>query len=95
MHLVLTMTRDHVEIDLAEPLFKSELSKQLKTGITFLACGGMLVLPAGKAGELAERTRSYGDLTEYLNIPQFYIAWFTSIAAHLTAATLILRGIFT
>ena len=92
---VLSVTKDHVEVDLAEPLFKSELSKRIRTGIIFIACGGMLILPAGKAIDLAERARSYGDLTEYLNIPQFYIAWFIAIMALLTAATLILRGIYT
>ncbi|MCY4462565.1 MAG: TRAP transporter small permease subunit [Albidovulum sp.] len=89
---VLSVAKDHIEVDLAEPLFSSELSKRIRTGLIFLACGGMLILPAGKVISLAERARSYGDLTEYLNIPQFYVAWFIAIMAHLTAAVLILRG---
>ena len=92
---VLSVTKDHIEVDLAESLFKSDLSKQIRTGIIFIACGGMLILPAGMAVDLAERARSYGDLTEYLNIPQFYIGWFIATMAHLTAAILILRGIYT
>ena len=42
---------------------------------------------------LAERARSYGDVTEYLGIPQFYIAWFIAVLTFVTALVLILRGL--
>ena len=42
---------------------------------------------------LAERARSYGDVTEYLGIPQFYIAWFIAVFTFVTALVLILRGL--
>ena len=42
---------------------------------------------------LAERARSYGDVTEYLGIPQFYIGWFIAVLTFVTSLVLILRGL--
>ncbi|MGB0961022.1 MAG: hypothetical protein ACPGVK_12300, partial [Halocynthiibacter sp.] len=42
---------------------------------------------------LAERARSYGDVTEYLNIPQYLIGWFIAAMTFLTAFVLLGRAI--
>ena len=84
----------HIAVDLLDGLFSNPLVARLKAGLISLACGGMLLWPANRVIVLAERARSYGDVTEYLNIPQFYIAWFIAIMTFVTAAVLILRGLF-
>ena len=43
---------------------------------------------------LAERARSYGDVTEYLGIPQFYIGWFIAVLSFVTAIVLVMRGLW-
>ena len=49
--------------------------------------------PAGRVVDLAFRARSYGDVTEYLAIPTFYIGMFIAVMTYLTAVVLILRGL--
>jgi TRAP-type transport system small permease protein len=86
-------TGGHIVVDLLDTVFINKLFIRIKSILINLICGGMLLWPAGKVVALAERARSYGDVTEYLNIPQFYIAWFIAIMTFITAAVLILRGL--
>ena len=44
---------------------------------------------------LAERARDYGDVTEYLAIPQFYIGWFIALMTFVSAFVLVARGLIT
>ncbi len=53
----------------------------------------MLIWPARQVLVLAERARSYGDVTEYLALPQFYIEWFIAIMTFITAIVLLVRGL--
>ena len=57
-----------------------------------LISGGLLLWPALRVWQLAGRAREYGDVTEYLHIPQFYIAYFIAIATFVTAVALLARG---
>ena len=66
---------------------------RLRDNFMYVICGALLILPAERVSVLAERARSYGDRTEYLNIPQFYIAWFIAVMTFITAFALIARGI--
>ena len=90
---VLSIRDGHIVVDLLDPLFHGSLINRLRDAIISIICGGLLILPAGRVLVLAERARSYGDLTEYLNIPQFYIGWFIAIMTYITAAVLLLRGV--
>ena len=47
----------------------------------------------GSETVLAERAREYGDVTEYLGIPQFYIAWFIAVFTYLTMTVLLARAL--
>jgi TRAP-type C4-dicarboxylate transport system permease small subunit len=82
----------HIAVDLLDPLFRG-LLQRLRDGAVHVSCGLMLIWPAMRAGDLAERARSYGDVTEYLGIPQFYPAWFIAVMAGIAALALIVRGI--
>lgn len=82
----------HIVVDLMDPLFSATLGK-LRDICINLGCGIVLLWPAWRVYELAERSRSYGDITEYLHMPQFYIGWFIACATFITALVMILRGI--
>ena len=92
---VLSVRDGHIVVDLMDPFYGSAFVERMRDAAISLACGAMLILPAERVLVLAERARSYGDLTEYLNIPQFYIGWFIAIMTYLTAIVLIVRGAVT
>lgn len=89
---VISWRGEHIVVDLLDPLFSPALAR-IRDAVINLACGIILFWPAIRVWELAGRAREYGDVTEYLNIPQFYIAYFIAIATFLTALTLLARGI--
>ncbi|EDQ32269.1 TRAP-type C4-dicarboxylate transport system, small permease component [Hoeflea phototrophica DFL-43] len=86
---------EHIVVDLLDPLFQRARIKRILDGVITLACGILLVWPAMRAFDLAERARSYGDLTEYLSIPVFYITWFIALMTLATAGAMALRGVVT
>lgn len=91
---VVSARNAHIEVDLLDSvLFRNARIKRARDSLVALACGLILILPARQAVVLAERARSYGDVTEYLAIPQFYIGWFIALMTWITAFTLILRAI--
>jgi TRAP-type C4-dicarboxylate transport system permease small subunit len=90
---VISFQGHHISVDLLDPIFARFRLERVRDGLISLACGGLLYFPARRIIDLAERARSYGDKTEYLNIPTFYIGWFIAISSFITAAVLILRGV--
>ena len=64
-----------------------------RDGVIALSCGLMLWFPAGRVVDLAYRARSYGDQTEYLQIPTFYMGMFIAAMTFLTSVILIMRGL--
>ncbi|MGB0961043.1 MAG: TRAP transporter small permease, partial [Halocynthiibacter sp.] len=82
----------HIAVDLLDPLYKSQTLIRLREAAVALACGVMLFFPAQRVWVLAERARSYGDVTEYLNIPQYLIGWFIAAMTFLTAFVLLGRA---
>jgi TRAP-type C4-dicarboxylate transport system permease small subunit len=90
---LLSARGQHIAVDLLDPLFARMRLDRWRDGIVNLACGVMLYFPAQRVIDLANRARSYGDQTEYLNIPTFYIGWFIAIMSFATALVLILRGL--
>lgn len=83
----------HISVDLIDGLFDRLNLARLRDGFVNLACGVMLYWPAQRVVVLAERGRSYGDVTEYLSIPTFYVEYFIAIMTFLTALVLVLRGL--
>jgi len=89
---MVTWKGKHIVVDLMDPLFSPTLAK-IRDILINLACGIVLLWPALRVYQLAERSRSYGDITEYLHMPQFYIGWFIAFATLITALVMILRGV--
>jgi len=92
---IISGTQEHIVVDLADPLFTNKWAIRIRDTLVNLICGAMLFWPAKKVWELAERARDYGDVTEYLAIPQFYIGWFIAAMTILSAIVLLARGLIT
>ncbi|OED40089.1 hypothetical protein AB833_12985 [Chromatiales bacterium (ex Bugula neritina AB1)] len=90
---VLSARGEHIVVDLLDSFIRHPLITRIRDSLMYIICGALLVLPAERVSVLAERARSYGDTTEYLNIPQFYIAWFIAAMTFITAVVLVLRGL--
>lgn len=82
----------HIIVDLMDPFFGPRAAK-LRDILIDLICGIVLFWPARRVWDLAERSRDFGDVTEYMGVPQHYIGWFISAFAFVTAITLVVRGL--
>ncbi|WP_101065793.1 TRAP transporter small permease [Roseovarius salinarum] len=90
-----SVTNYHICVDLTDGLFQRYRLEKLRDGLILIASGVMLFWPTQRVIVLAERTRSYGDVTEYLAIPQFYIMWFIAIATGIAAVSMVVAGLLT
>ena len=90
---VLSGREGHISVDLADGIFDRFNLARVRDGFVNLVCGVMLYWPAQRVVVLAERGRSYGDVTEYLSIPTFYVEYFIAIMTFVTALVLVLRGL--
>ncbi|WP_299887875.1 TRAP transporter small permease [uncultured Ruegeria sp.] len=83
---------ENIVVDLLDPFFSERLAL-MRDSLIDAVCGIVLVWPAVRVWELAERSRRYGDVTEYLKLPQFYVGWFISIFVALTAIAFLARSV--
>lgn len=90
---VLSARGGQISVDLADGLFARAGLARWRDVLVDLACGAMLIWPAERVWVLAERSRSYGDVMEYLGMPLHYTGWFIAVMTGLTALVLILRGL--
>jgi len=89
---VISLHGGHISVDLIDPYLPARV-RRIRAIMLAAVSGLLLIWPAGQVGKLAERARDYGDVTEFLLIPTFYLTWFIAIATYITAATLILRAV--
>ena len=89
---MVTWRGGHITVDLLDPVFPRILAR-LRDILIDLACGLALLWPAKRVWDLAERARSYGDVTEYLGFPQYIPGWFIAAFTLITALTFLARGI--
>jgi len=89
---VLSGREGHIAVDLLDGPFARLNLQRWRDGLVALACGAMLLWPAKRVLDLADRARSYGDQTDYLEIPTFYVAWFIAAMTFIAAVVLIVRG---
>lgn len=89
----ISATNGHIAVDLTDGIFHRLKLERLRDGVIYLACGVMMWWPVQRVWVLAERQRDYGDVTEYLNIPQFYVGWFIAGAGFLAMLAMIVVGI--
>jgi len=79
---VISWRSEHISVDLLDRFFSPRMHR-IRNGLI------------QRVSVLAERAASYGDVTEYLGIPQTYVAWMIAISAFITALVFIARGLHT
>ncbi len=89
---IVTWKGSHIVVDLLDPFFSLAVAR-VRDIVIDLMSGILLLWPAKRVWELAERARDFGDVTEYLGFPQFVIGWFIAFFAFVTALVLIARGV--
>ncbi|MCB1366225.1 MAG: TRAP transporter small permease subunit [Rhodobacteraceae bacterium] len=82
----------HIIVDLMDPLFSRRMA-HIRDTLIDLACGVILIWPAIRVWEIAERARMFGDVTEYIGFPQYLPGWFIAFFTMITAIVFIIRGI--
>ena len=89
----LSFRGQHISVDLADGLFSRLALARWRDVLVALLCGAMLLLPAQRIWVLAERSRSYGDVMEYLRMPVHFLGWFIAVMTGITAIVLIIRAV--
>lgn len=90
---VLSAQNGHIAVDLLDGPFQRFKLERVRDAVVALACAAMLWWPAGRVVDLAERAKGYGDVTEYLEIPTYYVAYFIAAMTYLTAVALVGRAL--
>lgn len=82
-----------ISVDLLDGAFRAKGLSRVRDVLVSLFCGVVLFWPASRVYDLAERSRSYGDRTEYLDLPVHYLEWFIAAMTLLTGIALIGRAV--
>ncbi len=90
---VLSATNAHIAVDLLDGPFRKFHRERWRDAAVALICAVILWYPAGRIVDLAEHARSYGDVTDYLAISTFYIAYFIAAMTYITSLALLGRGL--
>jgi TRAP-type C4-dicarboxylate transport system permease small subunit len=89
---IVSWRSEQIVVDLLDPFYSVPIAR-IRDILVDLICGAILLWPAWRVVQLAKRALDYGDTTEYLNIPQFYIGYFIAAATMITALVLIVRAV--
>jgi len=82
-----------IAIDLLDPLARRWGVTCLQRGLVDLCCGVLLLWPARRLWVLMERAHDYGEVTEFLQVPQYGVLGFITAAIVVTALVTIVRGV--
>lgn len=91
----ISVTGEHIAVDLTDGLFEKMGLTRLRNGLILILSGAMLSWPVAQVWKLAERTRGYGDITEYLGLPQYLTMWFIAAGITLAAIAMLIAGLLT
>ena len=83
---------ENIAVDLLDPIMSDKIV-HWRNILFDLITGIVLIWPTIRVWQLAERSRKYGDVTEYLNLPQHYTGWFIAIFTGITAMAFIARAL--
>lgn len=90
---IISVQNGHIAVDLTDGLFNRFRLSRLRDGLLNVICGALLYWPVQRVWILAERARDYGDVTEYLSIPVFYVGWFITLTVAVSAIAMIINGL--
>lgn len=89
---IISARGDHISVDLMDSFYSAKMARYRDAIIDILFGVGLLYL-VPKFNILAQRVLQYGEYTEYLHIPLFYINYFILFWVAIAALSLLLRGI--
>ncbi len=89
---MISASKGQIAVDLTDGVFSRLRLSRIRDAIVYLASGIMLIWPIKRVWILSERARDYGDVTEYLSIPVFYVGWFITLSTTVTAAAMVVTG---
>lgn len=89
---VVSTTNGQIAVDLLDRVFDRFRLARIRDVVLSLVCGLALIEPARRIWLLAERSSEYGETTEYLNIPTYYLGVFIFISVAVTSVALIFRA---
>ncbi|MCB1756691.1 MAG: TRAP transporter small permease [Gammaproteobacteria bacterium] len=82
-----------ISVDLLDPLFRAWRVERIQRGLIDVFTGIILYWPVQRLWVLVERTQSYGEVTEFLRLPQYLVLGFITFAVALTAVATLLKGL--
>ena len=85
--------KGQIAVDLTDGLFARLRLARARDAIVYLVSGIMLIWPIQRVWILSERARDYGDVTEYLSIPVFYVGWFIAFFTAFAAVAMVITGL--
>ena len=89
---IISARGEHICVDLFDRFYSPKIARYRDAVINILfAIGLAYLLP--KFNILAQRVMRYGEYTEYLQIPLFYVNYFLLFWVAVSALALLLRGI--
>lgn len=74
-----TLKGNHIVVDLFDGFFNTRWAI-VRDFLVDLVCVMALAYPAYRVWTIGTRSKSYNEVTEILNIPQYYLIYFVSIA---------------
>lgn len=89
---IISARGDHISVDLMDSFYSSKVARYRDAIIDILFGIGLMYL-VPKFNILAQRVMTYGEYTEYLHIPLFYVNYFILFWVAIAALALLLRGI--
>jgi TRAP-type C4-dicarboxylate transport system permease small subunit len=90
---IISWRNDHIVVDLLDPLFPA-LTQFIRTIIINICISIGLVYLGQRINVLGERSLSYEEVTEYLEIPAGWMMHFIGYICWLTAFMVVTLGIF-
>ncbi|WP_170762959.1 TRAP transporter small permease [Ruegeria lacuscaerulensis] len=90
---MISASKGQIAVDLTDGLFARLRLSRIRDAVVYLASGIMLIWPIKRVWILSERARDYGDVTEYLSIPVFYVGWFITASITITAVAMVVTGL--
>ncbi len=90
---IISVNNGQIAVDLTDGIFHRLRLDRIRDGLIHLVSGIMLYWPMSSVWVLAERSRSYGDVTEYLAIPTYIVGWFIAVSVGVSAVALIVTGL--
>lgn len=85
----------HIAVDLTDHWFARMGLSRIRDGLLLIASAVMLSWPTARVWALAERTRGYGDITQYLGVPQHLPMWFIAAGITIAAIAMLVVGLLT